>query len=215
MNWAKILEVLKIPLKILLPSLCLFSGILIFGNDELLSKMNLLIWSEKNGFIFGLVFLISFCLILVYSIGYVLKKLKTWHSRITLNKRCFKTILSLDYDAVEIIGNLYKKYDYTDIVDYNQPIIKGLISRNLIFTGGQQVVSTFAAIEYGMDLPIYVILQPVVWKALDKYLPKLQNQILKRKKKIVNIASKEKREKMEIAITNAENFVNAFVDDKN
>ena len=50
MDWiTKLINILKIPLKILLPSICIFSGFLLFANDELLNKMNLLSWSNENG----------------------------------------------------------------------------------------------------------------------------------------------------------------------
>ena len=133
MDWAAILKVLKIPLKILLPALCLFSGILIFGNEGFLQKMNLLDWSKTNGFIFGLIFLISSCLIVIYLSFFLFKWIKDLYIKMSIKRKCFKTIGNLDWAELEILANLYKKYGYTDIVDSNQPIIQGLISRNLIY----------------------------------------------------------------------------------
>jgi len=183
MDWTNILKVLKIPLKILLPATCLFSGILLFSGEKFLIKTNLLHFSNKNGFVFGLLFLISLCLICVYLGSYFLKWTKYLYTYLNKEKECFKTIVRLDWAETEILATLYKTYGHTDVADFNEPIIKGLLNRNLISIGGQQLISPSAMLEYEMLCPVQVMLQPIVWQSLDKYLPKVHKDIYKEIKK--------------------------------
>ena len=76
MEWlSKLVNVLKIPLKILLPAAWLFSGLMTLLPAEVLEKFSLLDWKNENGFVFGLLFLITSCLIAIYVIYFAKEKL--------------------------------------------------------------------------------------------------------------------------------------------
>ena len=53
---SKILSIVKIPLRILLPTVCLFTAFFIFATDEVLDKLGMLTWSQDNKFAFGILF---------------------------------------------------------------------------------------------------------------------------------------------------------------
>ena len=74
MEWLdKIIGWLKIPLKILLPGLCIFSGFIMFASDNLIDKLYLKEFRQQTGFAFGLIFVITLSLMLVYIIVFASK----------------------------------------------------------------------------------------------------------------------------------------------
>ena len=83
MDWLnKIPNWIKIPIKILLPALAIFSGFIILASDELLKSLNLFEIEQQSGFIFAIIFLACVSLILCYIISYIidifLKYIKTY-----------------------------------------------------------------------------------------------------------------------------------------
>ena len=74
MEWLdKIPKWIQIPLKILLPALCIFSGFLLLISDNLAEKLYLKEFRQQSGFAFGLIFTITLTLILVYIIFFASK----------------------------------------------------------------------------------------------------------------------------------------------
>ena len=127
MDWGDILKALKLPLKVLLPAIWFFSGVLLFFNDDILNELNLLEWSKKNGFVFGLLFVVSSCFIFVYCLHWMVNYIK----RKTLKRRIFYEILDLNEVELSAIASLYKSADYSSTLDYNESIIQSLLRRSL------------------------------------------------------------------------------------
>ena len=201
MEWiTKLIKCLKVPLGVLLPAMCIFSGILLFASDELLTKMNLLEWSNENGFIFGLLFLISLSFILVYIIIFVKNKASNLWFKLILDRKTIKGITQLNESELYILAKLYNSPAYTSSFDFNHPVIKGLLARNIIYTGGEQFVEIDV---FTNTMPIKVTLQPYVLNALNKYLPIIKEQIhdyyLKLKKAKTEKQKKEIQETIEWA----------------
>ena len=55
-------------------------------------------------------------------------------------------------------------------MDYNQPLIQGLLARNYIYMGGQQQVTLDV---FTNCIPARFTLQPYVYQTLDHYKPKI------------------------------------------
>ena len=67
MEWiSNIIKFLKLPIKIILPTAWIFSYSLIFLEEKLLKKIGVLEWKNENGFVIGIIFLITSCLIIIY-----------------------------------------------------------------------------------------------------------------------------------------------------
>lgn len=92
MDWiAKLPIWVRIPLKVLLPALCIFSGFLLLISDETADKLYLKEFRQESGFAFGLIFAITLSLILVYIIFFAsepaIKKVKEYLAkRATIKK---------------------------------------------------------------------------------------------------------------------------------
>ena len=195
---SKVLSIIKIPLKVLLPAVWLFSGILLFLNDKMLNKLHLYDWSQNNGFLLGLSFIITTCLIIVYAFYYVVEKVKGFINQKNENKKFLKALLSLNDKEKRILINLYKQDGYTGNINYADPLIKGLVSRSMIFMGN----NAFASVGWNGEVITKGTLQPFVWRtfkwaeeSIDDEISKLEK---KNKKSKYNRKIKEMRELREL-----------------
>lgn len=177
----KLIKNLEIPVKVILPAVWLFSGFLLFANQKVLERMNLIDWSLQNGFAFGLVFLISTCLIIVYSVYYIKSKVGKLLFKLNLNKRTIKAICDMSEKEVTIILDLYKSKDGISYIDFADPVIKGLISRKYIFIGNNVPVE----VGWNNEMIVKGTLQPFVRRALKWEYKKIQKRIkyLEKKKR--------------------------------
>lgn len=182
---------LKIPLKILLPALWIFSGTMILLSDEWLQKLYLLEWAQKNGFAFGLIFVVVSCLLLVYLIFYVVKKVSSLYYKLTFKRRTFKNITGMSDIQQAIIYKLYNSPGFTAQLDFNQPVVQGLLGLKYIFMGGQQQVTMY---RLSNSIPALFTLQPFVYQALDHYRPKLKKEIEKLERKTAKANDTKKKQ---------------------
>lgn len=192
-GFSKILDVLKIPLKVLLPAACLFAGLLSFLNDSALKKLGLLSWREENHFVIGLVFLISLCLILVYTAFFLKKALGSWISDLTMYPRTLKKISQMNDMELGIIIDLYNSPGYSGTLDWGHPVVKGLLARNYIYSGNNAYVSFDIMTE---SWPMKVTLQPFVYRTLNHYQPKVKKKIEKLSSKIETTKNTGKKQKL-------------------
>ena len=190
---SKILDVVKIPLKVLLPASCLFAGLLSFLDDSVLKKLGLFDWREENNFIIGLVFLISLSLILVYTVIFLWKTVRSWIAEKTLYPRTIKSIAQMNDMEFGIIMELYHSPGYSGTVDWGHPVVKGLLARNYIYSGNNAYVSLDVWTE---TWPMKVTLQPFVYRTLNHYQPKLKKEMDKLSAKIKQAKHTEKKQKL-------------------
>ena len=191
---------LKIPLKILLPALWIFSGTMILLPDEWLQKLYLLEWAQKNGFAFGIIFVVVSCLLLVYLVFYAAKKVSSLYYKLTFKRRTFKNITNMSEIQQAIIYKLYNSPGFTAQLDFNQPVVQGLLGLNYIFMGGQQQVTMY---RLSNSIPALFTLQPFVYHALDYYRPKVEKEIGKMERKIGKAKDASKKKLLAEKLQNA------------
>ena len=191
---------LKIPLKILLPALWIFSGTMILLPDEWLQKLYLLEWAQKNGFAFGIIFVVVSCLLLVYLVFYAAKKVSSLYYKLTFKRRTFKNITNMSDIQQAIIYKLYNSPGFTAQLDFNQPVVQGLLGLNYIFMGGQQQVTMY---RLSNSIPALFTLQPFVYQALDHYRPKLEKEIEKMERKTGKVKDASKKKLLAEKLQNA------------
>ena len=180
MEWiSKLINILKIPLKVLLPSACLFSAFLIFVNTSVLERMNLAKWSQENGFVLGLIFLISSCFIVVYFIYYVKDYILKIYNNLTRNKKTMKKISKMSDKERSIILELYKSSDNTEIVDYADPVIKAMIASQCIYIGNNAPTE----ITLNNEMLVRATLQPYIRHSIQWQCEKAERKIKRLEKK--------------------------------
>lgn len=106
-----------------------------------------------------------------------------------------------------IILKLYHSTAFTCELDYGQPVIKGLVARNYLYGGGQQLVRTPL---YSTVLPVKLTLQPFVYRALDYYRDKLSREIQKTEKRISKAKSKTKLDKLKVKLNELNDCYEAY-----
>ena len=164
MEWFnKFISILKIPLKILLPSLWIFSFGILFMPVQILEKINLYEWSKKNVFMLGLIFAITTSLIIVYIITYLLKKMNNFISSKTRNKKAIKAIENMSEYERKIILDVYKEKTYSAILDYANPVVRTLLAKRYLYMGNNVPVE----ITIDNRMPTRMTLQPFVRQALE------------------------------------------------
>lgn len=186
-------EWLKIPLHILLPALWIFGCLVLFLPDTILEKINILSWRNENGFWIGVGFLIVTCLLIIYVVYFGITLIRSVFLNITRNRRTINKISRMNDMEQAIIFHMYNKPGYTMELDYNDPITKGLLARNYIYTGNNQIISMDV---FTNALPIKVTLQPFVYQAIDAMKPKMKKEIKKQESKIKKETNASKKQKL-------------------
>lgn len=186
-------EWLKIPLHILLPALWIFGCLVLFLPDTILEKINILSWRNENGFRIGVGFLIVTCLLIIYVVYFGITLIRSVFLNITRNRRTINKISRMNDMEQAIIFHMYNKPGYTMELDYNDPITKGLLARNYIYTGNNQIISMDV---FTNALPIKVTLQPFVYQAIDAMKPKMKKEIKKQESKIKKETNASKKQKL-------------------
>ena len=182
---------LKIPLKILLPATWLFSGSLLLLPVEWLQKLYLLEWAQKNGFIFCLLFAITSCLLLMYIMFYAKNGVSAKLHKLTFKRNTLRNIMASGDIEQCVIYKLYNSPSYTLKLNYNQPVMQGLLSRGYVYIGHQQAVTLD---PFNNSIPALFTLQPFVYQALDYYQPKLEkkiNRLIQKSKKVKSTCKKD------------------------
>lgn len=199
MDWlSKIPNWVKIPIKILLPALAIFSGFIVLASDNVLEYLNLLEFEQKNGFAFAIVFLICVSLILCYIVSYLVDIFVKQIKAVLLKEKMYKKF-----------NNLQDVYKNTLIQIYRQP------TKSLKMEMSNSVAAYLTAIraidrselsDIGYIFDYF--LQPWVVMSIErlieenkKYIKKLEKAIPKIKD---NDEQRELKENLKVCRTNLE-----------
>lgn len=181
MDWLdKIPKWIQIPLKILLPALCIFSGFLLLISDGLAEKLYLREFRQQNGFAFGLIFVITLTLILVYLIFFASKPAIQKLNNYILKKKLIKKFKNLESIYKSVLYQMYKTPSHSIEMELSNAIATYLLNISAVDRG---VVSR---IGYVFDF----YLQPwVIWgieseiKDAEKYIKNYEKNNSKLQKK--------------------------------
>ena len=191
MEWiSKIPLWVRIPLKILLPSLWIFSGFLLLIDDNVATKLYLLDFRKNSGFIFGIIFLICTALILCYIALYIIEYIK----RKIENKKIKQVFGKLD--------NVYKQYLYDIYRTPSKTIRAQFGNATVVYLTAIQALG-HGSTSVGRDVFDY-FLQPWVINAINDEIAFAKNYIRKYKK---NYKHLQKRKNFKDIKQNYENAI--------
>ena len=206
MEWLdKIPKWIQIPLKILLPSLCIFSGFIMFASDGLIEKLYLKEFRQETGFAFGLMFVITLSLILVYIIFFASKPLigKFKNKRLRWNVK--RQIQKLHGAEKLVLYGLYNEHNHAYVFPENDPVIHLLLARGYLFTYNQPAdVHT-----YDMQLGVIYMLQPIIVDSITKIIEDDACDIIRIKNRLTKCKDKdqEKKQELEKELEDATNYL--------
>ncbi len=184
MDWlSKIPNWVKIPIKILLPALAIFSGFIVLASDNVLEYLNLLEFEQKNGFAFAIIFLVCVSLIVCYIVSYLvdifIKQIKAF----LLKEKMYKKF-----------NDLQDVYKSTLIKIYRQP------TKSLKMEMSNSVAAYLTAIR-AIDRSVlsdmgYIFdyfLQPWVVMSIERLIEDNRKYIKKLEKAIPKIKDKDEQ----------------------
>ena len=187
MDWLnKIPNWIKIPIKILLPALTIFSGFIVLASDGVLEYLNLLEFEQTNGFAFAIVFLVCVSLIICYIASFlveaIVKQVKTY----LLRERMFKKFI-----------NMPDVYKNTLIQIYRQP------TKSLKMEMSNSVAAYLTAIRAidrselsDMGYIFDYFLQPWVVMSIERLIEENKKYIKKLEKAIPKIKDKDEQNEL-------------------
>lgn len=196
---------LKIPINILLPALWLVSGILLFLPDTVLEQFYLLDLCNKHGSKIGLAFVVTSALLFMYAFFFVKKLISAIIYKLTFKRNTLKQIVSMSNAELYVILKLYNSHDFSCQLDFNQPIIQGLLASNYIHMGATQQVTTY----YDSNaLFVNATLQRFVYQTLDHYRPKMEKKIAKIEQKLSKAQTEKTKAKLRKELAEARDVFN-------
>lgn len=199
MEWLnKILQWLKIPLKILLPGITIFSGIIMFSDDKLLEKLYLLEFRGKNGFIFGILFTICISLIIVYILWYLFK--------IIIKKY---EVFKCERNYYKMFTNLADVYKRTLIVMYKSPTHSIKMDLNNSVASYLERIHAIGRSEFSVRSTVFdYYLQPWVEQCIIKLCDEIEVNIRKYKNKVRKLSNQTEIDKVNDDIKELEKLLN-------
>ena len=204
MDWLdKIPKWIQIPLKVLLPALCIFSGFIMFASDGLIDKLYLKEFRQETGFAIGLIFVITLSLILVYLIFYATKPVigKLKNKRLICNVK--KQIRKLHGVEKLVLYGLYNEYNHAYSFPMNDPTVNLLFARGFLFTYNQQA----DVYTYDTEIGMIYTLQPIIVDSITKILEDDACEIMRIQYKISKCKDQAKKFKLEKELEDAKKYL--------
>ena len=187
MDWlSKIPNWVKIPIKILLPALAIFSGFIVLASDDVLGYLNLLEFEQRNGFAFAIVFLICVSLIVCYIVSYLVDIFVKQIKAVLFKEKMYKKF-----------KNLQDVYKSTLIKIYRQPTksLKMELSNSIAaYLSGIRAIDRSPLSERGYIFDYY--LQPWVTMCIERLIKENKKYIKKLEKAIPKIKDKDEQKEL-------------------
>lgn len=207
MDWLeKIPNWIRIPLKILLPALCLFSGFLLIASDSVVDKLYLKTFREQNGFAFGLIFTITLSLIIVYILFFALKPLYKKFRRYLAMRNYTNQIIGFQSAEAIIIYGLYNEPSHAYSFPMEDPTINLLSKKGFVFTYNQPADTN----SYFSTFGVIWVLQPFAIEILDKLFTSNAKEIKRLERKIIKCSNPEKKKILESDLEECKNYISTF-----
>ena len=185
MNWlSKILNWIKIPIKILLPALTIFSGFVMLSSEDLLSKLYLLDMKKENGFSFGLIFILCLSLIISYAFVLLIEKIINKIRSLQLKRKLKKNIDSLPKKAFDILVKMYKTVSHSMELDFSYA--------NTVLLENYQMIGRGYVSSFGTYFSYF--LQPWVSKYFDERIVSNKKEIKRIEKRLLIEQNDENKE---------------------
>lgn len=198
MEWLnKIPNWIKIPIKVLLPALTIFSALLLFLGDSAIEILHMSKFREESGFAFGLLFIITLSLELVYVAYFIYDKYKA-HS---IARRVANILLKGNQVELMLLIALYNEPKKSAMFPMNDGMIARLEGKRYI-SKFQQTVDYTYRITYFIQ-PFVECAIDYIFNKLDKEEGKLKNKIRKSKDNTIMVQLQDNLNKLKLFVEDA------------
>lgn len=188
MEWlSKIPNWVKIPIKILLPALAIFSGFIVLTSDNVLEYLNLLEFEQQNGFAFAIIFLVCVSLILCYIISYFVDIFAKQIRAYLLKKKMYKKFINLQDVYKNTLIQIYRKPTKSLKMEMSNSIAAYLT--NIQAIGRSEISDMGYIFDY--------FLQPWVVMSIERVIEENRKHVIKLEKTIPKIKDKDVQKRLE------------------
>lgn len=193
MEWlSKIPIWIKIPIKVLLPALAIFSGFIVLASDGVLEYLNLLEFEQQNGFAFAIVFLVCVSLIICYIasniVDMAVKKIKAY----LLKERMYKKFNNMPDVYKNILIHIYRQPTKSLRMEMSNSVAAYLTAIRAIDR------STLSDMGYIFDY----FLQPWVVMSIEKLIKENEKHIAKLERTIPKTKDEDEQQKLKENLKN-------------
>lgn len=190
MNWlVKLIDWIKLPFGFVVTATSIMSGFLLFSSDETLRKLSLISFRTKHGETIGVIFIVSIGLLFAFVLFRAPATLKRKFKRIKMKYFPDKILLKLNSVERGLVFAIYNSPNHTMNLDFNDPVVKSMVARNILFSGTTQFL------EYNVLTNTYntlYTLQPFAQRGVEKLYHRLEGEIEElRNKQIQNLNQKQ------------------------
>lgn len=163
----------KLPPNILF-AISFTTGLILFLPEDILSKMYLINFRNKFGFIIGILFFLSVSILIVFILSYIIEKIKNKIKTHKYKKRRIEYLLRIDKSKTNLIKEFIKNETHTLSLPMNNGSVLELEYLKIISTAGNTQLANY---DYD-DVYLKYFLQPWVLDLI------INNDELKKKFKI-------------------------------
>ena len=193
MEWlSKIPIWIKIPIKVLLPALAIFSGFIVLASDGVLEYLNLLEFEQQNGFAFAIVFLVCVSLIICYIasniVDMAVKKIKAY----LLKERMYKKFNNMPDVYKNILIHIYRQPTKSLRMEMSNSVAAYLTAIRAIDR------SALSDMGYIFDY----FLQPWVVMSIEKLIKENEKHIAKLERTIPKTKDEDEQQKLKENLKN-------------
>lgn len=193
MEWlSKIPIWIKIPIKVLLPALAIFSGFIVLASDGVLEYLNLLEFEQQNGFAFAIVFLVCVSLIICYIASYIVdmavKKIKAY----LLKERMYKKFNNMPDVYKNILIHIYRQPTKSLQMEMSNSVAAYLTAIRAI--DRSQLSEIGCVFDY--------FLQPWVVMSIEKLIKENEKHIAKLERTIPKTKDEDEQQKLKENLKN-------------
>lgn len=203
-TFRSIIDWVKVPFTYIMFVVSFGSGLILFAGDNFVRKLFLLEFRNEHGSWIGIAFIISTGLLLFSVVKFVRDKSNQLYMKKMLAKRKLDSLSEIELGYVL---SIYKSRNHCAQFDFCDPIITGLASRGIVYSGGTQIVS------YDMisgECPMQFTLQPYIIDFLDKKVNSCQKREKRLDARITRCKNAKRKQKLKIKKAEWERFLNDF-----
>lgn len=131
MEWTKILELGKIPARIVV-LLFIISSMLLFMTPEMMNVLQLGDFKKEFGKYIGIGFVASASLLIVMIVGWLIKMVKNWWYTKGYKRALMDNLFSLDSYEQSVLREFYLNGSQTLKLPFRNPTVAGLISKGIL-----------------------------------------------------------------------------------
>jgi|LSQX01.3.fsa_nt_gb hypothetical protein len=206
MDWiSKIIDWVKLPFGFVATATSIMSGALLLLPDDVLSRLSLLPLRTKYGEKIGVIFIVSIGFLLAYILFRAPASIKRAIGRARMNHFPEKILQKLNSVERGLIFAVYNSPNHTRVLNYNDPVVKSMVARRMLFSGGSQFIS-YDVFTDSYNTPY--TLQPFVQRGIERMYDQLERKIANLEHQLKHTLKESRKAELEEELRDSQAVLN-------